>query len=421
MSPREALTALWAAALAAVAAEKTVPPALPERPKSGRTRLLALGKAAIPMAEAALRHWPGAMDGVVVARAGEGRPIGDLQILEAAHPSPDAASERAGRRLLEGARGLGPDDLALALISGGGSSLAAVPAQGVSLAEKRMVVDALLRAGAPIADINLVRRRLSAIKGGRLAAAIAPARLVALIISDVPGDDPGLVASGPTAPDPAPPGAALAALARWAVDPPPAVRAHLRAQDAAPLSPGHPAFARAQLRLIARAKDALTAAAEAARRLGAEPVILGDSLEGEARALAAEHARRAHAIADARPASPVVLISGGELTVTVRGGGRGGPNTEYALALALALSGAAGVFALAADTDGLDGNAQAAGGFVFPDTLTRLAQRGINAPAALAANDSGAALAALGDLFAPGPTGTNVNDFRAIWVAPPGA
>jgi len=377
------------------------------------------------MAQAVERHWPETvpLSGLVVTRYGHAAPCARIEVIEAAHPVPDASGQEAARRTLDLLHGLSADDLVLALISGGGSALLALPAPGLTLADKQELGRQLLRCGASIHEINTVRRHLSAIKGGRLAVACAPARVVTLAISDVPGDDPAVIASGPTVADPTTCAAALGVLEKYRIAAPPAVIEHLcAARDETP-KPGDPRLAGATVHVIASARDALDAAATAARAAGVEPLILGDALEGEASILAQEHAALAVRIArGAGPiAAPCVLLSGGETTVTVRGRGRGGRNTEYLLALACALDGHPGIHAIAIDTDGIDGTEEAAGASIEPDTLTRGRGLGLDAQALLADNDSHAFFAALGDLIVTGPTRTNVNDFRAILIAPTAA
>jgi len=299
----------------------------------------------------------------------------------------------------------------IALISGGGSSLLTLPAPGLTLADKQAVNTALLQSGAPIDAMNCVRKHLSAIKGGRLARAAAPARLEALLISDVPGDDPAIIASGPTVPDPTTFDDARAVIERYGVTVPTAVEAHLAAGADESPKPGDPCFANTAVRLIAAPSMALAAAANAAKDAGYTVDILGDAIEGEARTVAAAHARRAR---EAKPGT--IMLSGGELTVTMTGTGRGGPNAEYALALALALEGAPGIHAMACDTDGIDGSEDNAGARIGPDTLARVTAADVDPSAALAANDSYGVFAAIGDLVVTGPTHTNVNDFRAILI-----
>ncbi|WP_416897676.1 MAG: glycerate kinase type-2 family protein [Minwuia sp.] len=378
-------------------------------PVAGRTVVVGAGKAAGAMAEAFEAAWDGPVEGVVVTRYGYSKPTQHIRVVEAAHPVPDDAGLAAAREILEMVQGLGPDDQVICLLSGGGSALLTCPVEGVSLADKQTVTRQLLRSGAPIQDINAVRRHLSAIKGGGLARAAAPAKVVTLAISDVVGDNPLVIASGPTVPDPSSGADALDVLAKWKIDPPDAVRRKL-AEDKAQL----PAF-ETDYRLIAAPRDALDAATEVARAEGLEVLDLGDGLEGEARDVAARHADIARRM-QRRPGDRVIL-SGGELTVTVTGeGGLGGPNREYALSLAITLGGAGGISAIAADTDGVDGLGEAAGALIDPTTWIRAQKAGVDLGAALAANDSHRAFEALGDLVATGPTFTNVNDFRAIIV-----
>ncbi len=398
---------------------RCVPPHLP-KPPDGNTVVVGAGKVSAAMARAVEMHWPGPLSGLVITRYGHAVPCKHIEIVEAAHPVPDAAGRAAAARILEVARGLGPDDLLLGLFSGGGSALLALPAPGLSLGHKQAVNRALLRSGATIAEINCVRKHLSAVKGGRLAAAAAPARVVTLLISDVPGDDPAVIASGPTVADPTTFADARAVLERYGIGPAQAVRRHLEsAADETP-KPGDARLRKIETVIAARPQMALEAAAAAARHAGWEPLILGDAIEGEAReaarviaGIALCVARHGHPL---RP--PAILLSGGETTVTVRGQGRGGPNTEFLLALALALDGAAGISAIACDTDGIDGSEDNAGALVGPDTLARAASLGLDAKVHLARNDAYGFFSALGDLVVTGPTLTNVNDFRAVLVPP---
>jgi len=410
------LRSLFDAALSAVDPAACTAAHLPPPPK-GRTVVIAYGKAAAAMARAVERHWDGPLAGLAVTRYGHGVPCERIEVVEAAHPIPDTAATAAAEKALALVSGLGPDDLVLALASGGGSALLTLPAPGLSLADKRAVTGALLRSGAPIRDINTVRRHLSAIKGGRLAAAAAPARVATLVISDVPGDDPREVASGPTLVDGSTPADALAVLARWGIEPPPAVAAHL-ARAAEPPAAGNVA----PPVVIASAKQALDAAAEAARTAGLTPLVLGDDLEGEAREAGAEHAKLALDIArgDGPVPTPAVILSGGETTVTVRArGGRGGRNAEFLAGLTLALDGAPGVHALACDTDGIDGTEDNAGATSDPGTLARARAAGLDPAAMLEANDAYSLFAATGGLIVTGPTRTNVNDFRAVVIEGP--
>jgi hydroxypyruvate reductase len=373
------------------------------------------GKAAASMARAVEAHWPGPLDGLVVTRYGHGAPTRFIEVVEAGHPMPDAAGEDAARRIVERARDLTPDDLVLALISGGGSALLTLPAPGLSLADKQAVNRALLKCGAAIGEINCVRKHLSAVKGGRLALAAYPARVVSLIISDVPGDDPATVASGPTVPDATTLADANAILVKYGIVPPPAVAAHLADPASETPKPGDPRFAHVENRAISTAKASLEAAAEVARKAGVTPIVLGDAIEGEASQVAADHARLA--VERVRTSTgPIVLISGGETSVTVKGNGRGGRNAEYLLALAIALGAHPAIHAIACDTDGIDGTEDNAGAIIGPDTLARAAALGLDARALLTDNDAYGFFSALGDLVVTGPTRTNVNDFRAILV-----
>lgn len=391
---------------------------LPERPK-GRTIVIGAGKASAQMARAFEQAWDGPLSGLVVTRYGYAETCERIEIVEAAHPVPDEAGFLAARRMREAVSGLGPDDLVVALISGGGSALLPAPAPGLTLDDEQAINRALLASGAPIAVMNLVRNQFSTIKGGRLAAHCAPARVATLVVSDVPGDDPALVASGPTIPL-----AGTRELARkyanlYRLDLPPHAHALLAGDDNLAPTPGDAVFARNSVATIASAALSLEAAAELARGQGIEAAILSDSIEGESRDVAQVHAAMAREIAQRnRPFSkPVVLLSGGETTVTLRGrGGRGGRNAEFLLALAIAIDGVDGISALAADTDGIDGSEDNAGAFADGGTATRLRKAGIDPLAALAGNDAWGAFNAIGDLLVTGPTGTNVNDFRAILI-----
>jgi glycerate 2-kinase len=423
--PDAFLRGLLGAALAAADPAKTLPRFLPKPPR-GRALVVGAGKAAAKMARAVEDHWPGALSGLVVTRYRHAVPCQRIEVVEAAHPVPDAAGQDAARRILKMVQGLTSDDLVICLMSGGASALLALPAPGLSLADKQAVTRELLRCGATIAEINAVRKHLSAIKGGRLAAAAYPARLATFAISDVPGDDPAVIGSGPTVADPSTFAEARAILAKDGLAPPPNVVAHLaRAEDETP-KPGDPRLAGASYELIATPRLALEAAAAYARAQGVTPLILGDAIEGEARDVARAQAALARQAAsgrlapDGRPLPlPAVLLSGGETTVTVKGKGRGGRNAEFLLALALALDGAEGIFALAADTDGIDGTENNAGAVIGPDTLARAKGQGLDLAAKLADNDAWGAFDALGDLLITGPTFTNVNDFRAILVLGP--
>jgi hydroxypyruvate reductase len=416
------LRRLLDAALDASAPNRVVRGNLPEPPR-GRTVVVGAGKAAAAMARAVEDHWAGELSGLVVTRYGHGVPCRRIEVIEASHPVPDAAGERAAARVLESVRGLAADDLVLCLMSGGASALLALPAPGVSLEDKRAVTRALLRSGATIGEMNCVRKHLSAVKGGRLAVAAAPAAVVTLAISDVPGDDPAVIGSGPTVADPTTFADARAILAKYAIDPPQAVAARfLRSDDETP-KPGDPLLARCRYELIATPGRALRAAADAAREAGVTPIILSDRVEGEAREVAKMHAAIALDAADSKllvggaaVPRPLVLLSGGETTVTVRGAGRGGRNAEFVLALTLALGAKTCIHALACDTDGIDGTEDNAGAVCSPDTLARAEALGLDLRARLADNDGYGAFKTLGNLVMTGPTLTNVNDFRAILV-----
>ncbi|MCB1497225.1 MAG: glycerate kinase [Bauldia sp.] len=417
--PRGLLTALLDAAVAAALPDRVVPPNLPT-PPAGRTIVVGAGKASAAMAKALEDRWQGPLGGLVVTRTGHGVPCRRIEIVEASHPVPDARGEDAARRILGLVGEAGPDDLVLCLISGGGSALLALPADGLTLADKQAVNRALLASGADITAMNTVRRHLSAIKGGRLAAAAWPARMVSLLISDVPGDDPSVIASGPTVADATTFADARAIIARYGITPPPAVAAHLAAAADETPKPGDERLGNASSVIIASPLASLEAAARVARDAGVTPLILGDAIEGEAREVGRTMAgialsSRAHG----QPvAAPAVLLSGGETTVTVRGTGRGGRNVEFLTGLALGLGGAAGIHALAADTDGIDGSEDNAGAIVTPDSLARARELGLDVPALMDSNDCYSLFAKLGDLVMTGPTLTNVNDFRAILVLP---
>ncbi len=401
------LERLFRAGVEAALPSRVVPDAV-KALKHPPTLLLAAGKGAVEMAEAALAAGVRPRAGLVVTREGQGRPLLGLEVIDAAHPTPGASSVDAARRMLALAERAGEDDHILMLLSGGASALMCLPGEGLSLEAKQAVTRALLRSGAPVDQINTVRRHLSAIKGGRLAAAAWPARVTTLAISDVVGDAPEAIGSGPTAPDPTTMTEAKAILARYGVSDP-------GAGWSESVGPGDPRLSRSIYRVIASARMSLDAIRAAARAEGYEPICLGDDLEGEARELGARHAGvvRDYASRSGRFA----LISGGELTVTVSGDGRGGPNFEYAAALALGIEGLGNVAALSGDSDGIDGSSGASGAFVFGDTAARARERNQPLDQALAANDTAAAFAALGDVFAPGPTGTNVNDLRLILIS----
>ncbi|HST74660.1 MAG TPA: glycerate kinase [Acetobacteraceae bacterium] len=415
---RAALRAMFDAAVAAADPRAVLAAHLPPKP-AGRCVVVGAGKSAAVMAAALEAAWPDVkLSGVVVTRYDHAVPTMRIQVIEASHPVPDANSELGARAVLGAVRGLTKDDLVLALISGGGSALLALPAPGLILADKQEINRALLASGATIHEMNAVRKHLSAIKGGRLAQAAAPARVVTLAISDVPGDEAAVIASGPTVPDPTSFADARGLLARYGIIPSPQVEAWLaRAADETP-KPG--SLPHAEFHLIATPMMALRRAAEVARAAGLAPLILGDALEGESRAMGAVLAGIARSVrAHGEPtAPPAVLLSGGETTVTIGGGvpGRGGRNTEFLLALAVALAGTPGIWAAAGDTDGIDGTEDTAGAFIAPDTLARARALGLDARAVLDGHDSYTLFAALDDLIRTGPTLTNVNDLRAILI-----
>ena len=404
------LQSLFSAAIAAADPALRVPPFLPTVPR-GRTIVVGAGKASAAMALAVEQHWKATLTGLVITRYGHGAPCRSIEIVEASHPVPDANGRDAALRLGELVKGLSEDDLVLCLISGGGSALLAAPAPGLTLEDKQSVNRQLLACGAPIAEMNCVRKHLSALKGGRLAAAAYPAEVVSLIISDVPGDDPAVVASGPTVPDPTTRAEALAILRKYKFELPPHVWAFLETPAAETPKPGDPRFARVRTEMIAAPAQSLAAAAALAQEAGYRVIDLGDRVEGEAREVACEQAVLALATK-----GPAIILSGGETTVTLRGKGRGGRNAEFALALAIALDGKANISAIAGDTDGIDGSEDNAGALVRPDTLARARAKGLDPQAFLANNDAYGFFSALGDLIVTGPTRTNVNDFRAILV-----
>jgi glycerate 2-kinase len=420
IDPKFLLRRMFDAAVARAMPEKCLPPFLPNPPK-GRTIVVGAGKAAATMARAVEDHWTGELSGLVVTRYGHHAPTERIEVVEAAHPVPDLAGREAAERVLKMVQGLSRDDLVLCLISGGGSALLTLPAAGLTLQDKQAINRALLKSGANIAEMNCVRKHLSAIKGGRLAAACSPAKVVTLTISDVPGDDPAVIASGPTVPDRTTFADAAAILGKYHITEPTAVLAHLRAARDETPKPNDPRLMGIQTHLVAAPQQSLEAAAAFARQAGVTPMILGDSLEGESREVAIVHAGIARQVlrhGQPLPA-PCVLLSGGETTVTVRGKGRGGRNAEFLLALTVALDGEPGVYAMAGDTDGVDGTEDNAGALVTPDTLTRAAAAGVDAKSCLADNDGYSFFAKLGDLVKTGPTLTNVNDFRAILILPP--
>lgn len=417
IDPKTFLTAIFNAAVAAADPQRTIRDRLPAMPK-GRTIVIGAGKGSAQMAAAFEKVWDGPIEGLVVTRYGYGATCQRIEIIEAAHPVPDAAGLEASRRLLEKVQGLTADDLVVALISGGGSALLPSPAEGLTLADEIAVNEALLASGAPIAAMNAIRKHVSTIKGGRLATAAYPAKVVSLVVSDIPGDNPALVASGPTVPDSGSREDALASIAAYGMKLPASVMAHINSPAADAPRADDPRFSRNEVHLIASAGVSLEAAAAEARRQGIEAVILSDSIEGEAREVGGVHAAIAREVATRnRPfPKPVLILSGGETTVTVRTKGKGGRNSEFLLAFAIGISGMDGIHALAADTDGIDGSEDNAGAFADGSTVARMREAGVDAKAMLAANNAWTAFDAIGDLFVPGPTGTNVNDLRAILI-----
>jgi hydroxypyruvate reductase len=414
---RQLLRKMMDAAIDAATPSRLIRGHLPDKP-TGKTIVLGAGKAAATMAREVDEHMPGAVEGLVVTRYGHAVPCDRIEVVEAAHPVPDEAGRSAAGRILKLAESAGEGDLVLCVISGGASALLAFPADGLSLDDKQAVNKALLDSGADITQMNTVRKHLSAIKGGRLAAAAHPAKVVTLLISDVPGDDPAVIGSGPTVADPTTFQDALDIVTRFNITKPKKVIDHLKAgRDETP-KPDDPRLTESDIRLIATPQASLEAAVAIALDNGIRPVVLGDSIEGEAREVAkvfsgiTKQVRR-----HAQPAMPpCVLLSGGETTVTVKGKGRGGRNAEFLLSLAIQLEGMEGVYALAADTDGIDGSEDNAGALITPDTLQRAAELGLNAKTALAENDGYTFFDKLDDLVKTGPTLTNVNDFRAILI-----
>ncbi len=409
-NPRDFLRGLFDAAVAAADPQRTLPLHLPD-PPMGRTLVLAAGKAAASMAKAVEGSWKGPFSGIAVTRYGHGLPCDNIEIIEAGHPLPDDAGAAAAKRFLKSASALTEDDLLLFLVSGGASALLVEPAPGLALAEKQAISGVLLKSGAPIDEMNCLRKHLSAIKGGRLAAAAHPAKVVTLGISDVPGDDPAVIGSGPTVGDLTSCKDAMEIAKRRGIDLPPHVLAALTSEEWASVPPNDPRLEHVEYRLIARPSNSQSAAADHAKALGISASLMGADLEGEARHLGQGHA------ALALRSGPGVLLSGGETTVTVDGkGGRGGRNCEYLLALAIALNGVPGIHAIACDTDGIDGTEDAAGAVITPTTLNRAAKAGLDAQMMLDGHDSYSFFAELGDLIITGPTRTNVNDFRAILI-----
>lgn len=417
IDPKTFLISIFNAAVAAADPELTIRSHLPEKPR-GRTIVIGAGKGAAQMAAALEKAWDGPLEGVVVTRYGYAAPCERIRVLEASHPVPDAAGLEASKALLDAVSGLSADDLVIALVCGGGSALLPSPPEGLTLADEIAVNEALLASGAPISAMNAVRKHVSTIKGGRLAAAAHPARVVSLVVSDIPGDNPALVASGPTVPDEASRADARKIVETYGMKLPDAVMAHLNTPQADAPRPDDSRFAKHEVRVIASAAVSLEAAAAEAKKQGVEAVILSDSIEGEARDVGAVHAAIAREVATKdRPfKKPVLILSGGETTVTLRAKGKGGRNSEFLLAFALGIDGVSGIYALAADTDGIDGSEDNAGAFADGTSVARMRAAGVDAKAMLAANNAWTAFNSVGDLFVPGPTGTNVNDLRAILV-----
>ena len=417
MDAPKLLREMFEAAVRAADPASCLPPHLPEPPQ-GRVVVIGAGKASGAMARALEDNWEGPLSGLVVTRYGHKVPTGRIEVVEAAHPVPDEAGRKAALRMAPLVEGLGADDMVLCLISGGGSALMTAPAEGIALEDKQEVNRQLLACGATISEINCLRKHLSALKGGRLAAAAHPAQVVSLLISDVPGDDPATIASGPTVPDPTTREDALGVVEKYDLKLPASVAAFLASDEAETPKPGDPRLAAAVMRMIAAPKMSLEAAATVATGEGVSVLHLGDALEGESREVAEQHAHFALQIAagEGRTKPPAVLLSGGETTVTIKGDGRGGPNAEYALALAIALDGHARVHAIACDTDGIDGSEDNAGAIIGPDILARGRDKGLDARAYLENNDAYGYFHAIGALVETGPTLTNVNDFRAVLV-----
>ncbi len=409
-TPRAFLKSLFDAAVNAALPQADIAKFLPPKPK-GRTVVIGAGKGAAQLAQAVEKAWDDPLSGVVVTRYGYGAKCSQIEIIEANHPVPDDAGLVASGRLLDAVAGLGPDDLVIALITGGGSALLPCPPEGVSLADEIAMNEALLASGAPISAMNTLRKHVSGIKSGRLALAAAPAKVVSLIVSDIPGDNPAFVASGPTVPDGATVQQALDIVAQYGLALPASIKAHLNSAAAVAPAPDDPEFSRNETHIIASAEVSLQAAKRVAEAQGLPVEILSDALEGEAREIAKMHA----ALAKYRK-GPRLLLSGGELTVTLKGSGKGGPNSEFLLAFAKEIEGHGNIHALSADTDGIDGSEDNAGGFADGSTQARIRAKGGVPAALLANNDAWRALHMAGDLLVTGPTGTNVNDLRAILI-----
>ncbi len=414
-SPNLFLRELFDVAVAAAQPALRVPKYLPSRP-AGELVVVGAGKAGGAMAQAVEQAWPGRLDGLVITRYGHTKPLNYIELVEAAHPVPDASGHNAARQIMQKVQGLSEDDLVVCLISGGGSALLSLPAEGISLEEKQQVNQMLLACGAHIGEMNCVRKHLSAVKGGRLAKAAWPAKVVCLMISDVPGDDPGTIASGPTVGDPTTRDEALEIVARYGLSLPESVMAHLRSPDCESPKPGDPHFENVENHIIAAPSQSLAAAHQHASAAGVEVIDLGDQIEGEARDVGSAHGAMALKLAASKCSSPRMILSGGECTVTLIGTGVGGPNTEYLMGLALALNGHERIHAISCDTDGVDGARENAGALISPDTLKRAMAAGLDTAAMLKNNDAWHYFNALGDLVVSGPTHTNVNDLRAVLI-----
>ncbi|WP_409285157.1 glycerate kinase [Pseudomonas protegens] len=419
VDPQQFLRELFATAIDAAHPQQVLQAHLPSD-RSGRVIVIGAGKAAAAMAQVVEHSWQGEVSGLVVTRYGHGAPCSKIEVVEAAHPVPDAAGLAVAKRVLELVSNLSEQDRVIFLLSGGGSALLALPAAGITLADKQAINKALLKSGATIGEMNCVRKHLSAIKGGRLAKACWPATVYTYAISDVPGDLATVIASGPTVADPSTSAEALAILKRYEIQVPAAVRSWLHSPESETIKPGDPCLERSHFQLIARPQQSLEAAAVKARQAGYSPLILGD-LEGESREVAKVHAGIARQVAlHGQPlAAPCVILSGGETTVTVRGNGRGGRNAEFLLSLTDSLKGHPGIYALAGDTDGIDGSEDNAGAIMTPDSYARAAALGLSASDELDNNNGYGYFAALGDLIVTEPTRTNVNDFRAILILEP--
>lgn len=413
----ELLKKLFDAAVAAAHPDVCIPPFLPKVPR-GRTIVIGAGKASAAMAQTLENHWAGTLHGTVVTRYGHAVACSNIEIIEAAHPVPDANSEHAARQILSAVQDLTEDDLVICLISGGGSALMCLAAEGISLTDKQRVNEALLKSGAAIAEINVVRKHLSAIKGGRLGVAAAPAQVMSLLISDVPGDDPAIIASGPTVPDPSTFEQARAVVKKYAIQLPDSVAQLFDAAANETPKPGDPRFNQSSVHLIATPQLSLEAAARIGRDAGYSVVIMSDRLEGESKAVAQQHVAWVQQViaGEGAVSPPCILLSGGETTVRVTGTGRGGRNAEFGMALAKGLQGIKGVYAIACDTDGIDGTEDNAGVFVRPETIAKGRGLGLNLDAYMKNNDGYGYFSQLDDLVVTGPTLTNVNDFRAIVI-----